>query len=91
MKDHEQDGGPYGLFHADAGAGNDQPKIGDGGESEHFLGIVLGNGHHAGGDECKAADEWTIVPPQRAMQSRRKPDEQIDAGLDHRGAVQQRG
>ena len=24
MEDHEQDGSPYGLFHADAGAGDDQ-------------------------------------------------------------------
>ena len=67
MEDHEQDGSPYGLFHADAGAGDDQSQIGDGGKGKHFLGVVLGDRHHAGSDEGEAADEGHHRTGQRAI------------------------
>ena len=90
VEQHQQHGGPDRLLLADAGAGHDEAEVGDGGERQHLFAVVLGDGHHAGGQEGKPADKADHDPRRGAGQRRGQPDKQVDARLDHGGAVQQR-
>ena len=84
VKDHKENGRPYSLLHADAGAGYDQAQIRYGRKRQNLLGVILCNGHHTCHNKCQPADTGDNDPDQVALKRRRDTDQQIHSRLDHR-------
>ena len=91
VEDDEQDGGGDGRRGRHAGARDDESEVGDGGVGEDLLAVALAAGQGGSGHEGEGAGQGNDAREHGPGEGRREAQHKVDAGLDHRGGVQQGG